>query len=735
MKFTFSPDGVLLNNDAAKNIQKTAVQLDVLAYDGDDLGAVYTEKSTSFKLWSPTASQVKLRLYSKGDDKESNAELISEQSMSYTADNGIWQITVFGNLKNIYYTYLVTNNGIEKETVDIYACAVGVNGNRGMVADLSSTNPKKWDKETFSAVCRQTQAIVWEVHIKDFSNSPSSGISNEYRGKYLAFTQEGTKVPGTNQSTCLDYLVQQGINYVQLNPIFDFATVDEAGEANQFNWGYDPKNYNAPEGSYATDPYDGNVRIKELKQMIMSLHSKGIGVIMDVVYNHTMYCADSWFNLSVPNYYYRINGDGSWSNCSGCGNDTASEHKMFRKYMVDSVTYWAKEYHIDGFRFDLMGLHDTETMNAIRQSLDKLPNGEKIIMYGEAWNLGGNAGVPLATQDNMHLLSERIGAFNDNIRDSLRGNNFCAGQKGLLEGEGDAWSLRKGIKAACGEWAKQPSQTVTYQSCHDNLTLYDKLVAAVIGTKADYRTKYEGLVSMNKLGAAVVLTSMGISFMLAGEEMARSKGGDENSYKSPAEENEIKWEKLIAENELSQYYRGLIEIRKSFAPFMDDTRTSLNNIHFIENTNNKVCAYIIENKLTADTQWKTVVCIFNTDSNNEKVVDFSAEGISGEWIVVANENKAGIEPIRELSGCVASLPKSSALILVDKESFMRFYNEPKKPQEKPIPRHKKLIIKKACPLKKNKRLPILLGGAALAGAAAFLGGLFIGRNSKKGNDK
>ena len=407
-------------------------------YDGDDLGSTYTPEATTFKVWSPTAKSVTLKLYATGSDTEEGAADLGSHEMAFDSTTGVWSVTVEGDLLNVYYTYEVATvalvTGVEKvnETVDIYAKAVGVNGNRAMVVDLDSTDPEGWENDAHIFVDEQADAIIWEVVVRDFSASESSGVSEANRGKFLAFTEEGTTVNGEGYvATGIDYLKELGVTHVQINPFYDFASIQEDKDLSlQYNWGYDPKNYNVPEGSYSSNPYDGNVRINECKQMIQALHEAGIGVIMDVVYNHTYASDTSFFQLTVPNYYYRFNKTGGWSAGSGCGNDTASEREMFRKFMIDSCRYWVEEYHVDGFRFDLMGLHDVETMNQIRADLDTID--PKLVMYGEGWNMSsefdptdceGNT-VLGASQRNAAVLDERVGMFNDQIRDGLKGNVF-----------------------------------------------------------------------------------------------------------------------------------------------------------------------------------------------------------------------------------------------------------------------------------------------------------------------
>ena len=465
---------VNFNAETTKDYAVYAAKLDETSYNGNDLGATYSKKATTFKVWSPTASEVKVRLYKYGSEKENKDGFFKEQDMTFDKSNGVWSCTLTGDLKNIYYTYVVTNDGKAEEVVDIYAKAVGANGKRGMIVDLSSTNPTDWNKDTHKTVKNQTDAVIWEVQVKDFSYAENSGVSKENRGKFLAFTEDGTVVDGVsgNNATCISYLKKLGVNYVQINPMYDFGSVDETGKDDQFNWGYDPVNYNVPEGSFSSNPYDGNVRINECKQMIKALHDAGIGVIMDVVYNHTYRGEDSYFNRTVPNYYYRMNSDGTFSDGSACGNDTASEHKMFRKFMIDSITYWASEYHIDGFRFDLMGLHDCDTMNQIRYALDEI--NPQILMYGEAWDLktACDDGTALATQANMDKLDSRIGAFDDTVRDAIKGNTFDATDKGFLASGKKTGNIKIGLSGECvNGWASAPTQSVVYSSCHDNYTL------------------------------------------------------------------------------------------------------------------------------------------------------------------------------------------------------------------------------------------------------------------------
>lgn len=649
--------------------QAYSANLDKSAYSGNDLGASYSKKATTFKVWSPNAVSVRVNIFEHGSDNEGDAGSIMSRAMSLDKTTGVWSVTINGDLLNKYYTYSVTHGKTTKETADVYAKACGVNGQRSMVVDLSTTNPDGWENDKHVLVQNQTDASVWEISVADFSSSESSGVSEANRGKYLAFTEEGTTVNGVQgaSSTCVDYLKKLGVKYVQIMPFYDFGSVDESKNImDQYNWGYDPVNYNCPEGSYSTNPKKGEVRIKECKQMIQALHNAGIGVIMDVVYNHT-YTSDSWFQRTVPNYYYRMNNDGTFSNGSGCSNDTASEHLMFRKYMIDSVTYWASEYHIDGFRFDLMGLHDVTTMNSIRTALDNLyadGSGSQILMYGEAWNMATNCdeGTVLASQKNLKQLSDRIGAFDDTIRDAIKGST--GGTDGAFVQEGSRRAnLKTGIAGQSDTttgWANVPSQCVTYASCHDNLCLYDKLVGSVYGADGKYRKRYEDLVAMNKLSAAIVITSQGIPFSLGGEEFCRSKDGDENSYASSRKENMLDWENVDLYSDVIEYYRGLYKIRDAFAAFSDSTAETANSLTYLSDVPKGVTGYTINN--TESGKWSQMCVIFNGSDSAQNVT------AKGDWVVLADNKTAGLRNIKNVTNSV-KVEAHSAVIMVDTKSY------------------------------------------------------------------
>ena len=536
--------------------------IEAYTYDGDDLGAVIRDDTTTFKVWAPTASSVELNLFEAGDGGEAYETLAMEKG-----EKGVWSAEApCGH--GTYYTYTVTNSLGKQEAVDPYARAVGVNGDRGMVIDLASTDPEGFrDSGYYEDLDCYGDAVIWEVHVRDFSNRIAQ---SKYPGKYLAFTETGL----TNEAGLpvgMDYLKWLGVTHVHLQPVYDYATVDESSTEPQFNWGYDPKNYNAPEGSYSTDPYHGEVRVREFKQMVQALHENGFAVVMDMVYNHT-YALDSNLNRIVPYYYYRFASDGSPANGSGCGNETASNRVMFRKYMVDSVCYWAKEYKIDGFRFDLMALHDIETMQEIEKAVHEI--NPKAILYGEGWT-GGT--TPLrdnvqASQKNIAQITasgEGIGSiavFNDVIRDGLKGSVFnekesgyCNGSVSKLNAQKVAFGIQGGVRGGAASWGVENAMVINYTSCHDNLTLWDKLKAA------SPDATQEELLQMNRFCAEIVLLSKGTPFMLAGEEMLRTKGGDHNSYMSSDEVNNLDWEALTPESDqwqMAEFYKELIAMRR-----------------------------------------------------------------------------------------------------------------------------------------------------------------------------
>ena len=527
------------------------------------LGPDYTPGGTCLRLWAPTAEAVTVTLYHKGD----GGAVLGTEPLVRGA-HGVWSIWLPGEQHGRYYTFAVTADGITRETGDPYARAAGVNGVRSMIVDLARTAPSGWERDVRPNI-PPAQRAVWEVSVRDFSQDAASGVRPAWRGKYMAFTQQGTTLHGDGiHPTCLNYLKRLGVGYVQLMPIFDFGSVDEAKTLlRQYNWGYDPTNYNFPEGSYSTDPARGEVRVRECKEMIAALHAAGIGVIMDVVYNH-MYRYENVLNNTVPDYFFRQNEDGSLSNGSGCGNEFASERPMARKYMIDSLLYWAQEYHIDGFRFDLMGLYDVDTMNAARAALDALPGGRDILMYGEPWQGGGSQLHRYeANKANLAMLNERIGIFCDDTRDTIKGGCFNAREPGYVEGRpGSFWDIGGAVAAWCRSDRlppHAPSQTVSYVSAHDNFTLWDKLLC-VRYEKPEFTARDTVALAQNRLAAGIYLTSFGLPFMQAGEEFARTKKGVGNSYRSSPALNRLDWNRAEQYHALVDYYRGLLALRAAF---------------------------------------------------------------------------------------------------------------------------------------------------------------------------
>lgn len=552
-----------------------------------ELGASASESGTRFRVWAPAAVSVTLRLFSKGTDEEDGRPLGRFPMMP--GPDGTWELTFEDDRHGQYYDYLVEfGNGSVRRTADPWARAAGANGRRSMVVDLSRTDPEGWGDDRPPLIAPE-RLVVWETHIGDFSNDPRSGVPEAHRGGYLAFTHPDTSLDGGGRyPTCVAYLKRLGVTVVQLMPFYDFGSVDETRPGG-YNWGYDPLNYNVPEGGYATDPYDGAVRIRECKAMIKALHDAGMLVVMDVVYNH-MFSPDNWFERMTPGYFCRRKRNGALSNGSDCGCDMATEKPMFRRYMVDSVVYWAREYHVDGFRFDLMGLIDTDTMNAMREALDALPGGERILMYGEPWSArdtGAGPGVTLAQKNGLGDLDARIGWFCDRTRDAIKGHVFSPRAGGFVNGRArdeagdvtaaaDAW---RGADAGGG-----PNRVVQYVSAHDDLTLWDKLCATMLtwedGTPAPGAYDADGpdadrALAANRIAAGLVLTSAGLPFMLSGEEFARTKHGDDDSYDSGAEENRLDWARARRLDGMVRYYAALIGLRASDPVWAEGRREPL----------------------------------------------------------------------------------------------------------------------------------------------------------------
>ena len=657
------------------------------AYTGDDLGATYSKNSTEFKVWSPTATDVKVNIYTKGSSDETGDELLGTYSLEKELVdgewNGVWSLTLVGDWVNLYYTYSITTetpttigSGKTKtyETQDVYSRATGVNGKRSMIVDLDTTDPEGWSNDNHVLLNKSTESSVWELHVKDFSYDKASGVSEKNRGKYLAFTENGTTLNGEGKvSTCIDYLKELGVTTVQLNPFYDFQSVNEAGSDEQFNWGYDPQNYNVPEGSYSSNPYDGNVRIKECKEMIKALHDAGISVVMDVVYNHT-YSTDSCFQKTVPNYYYRMTTTGAFSNGSGCGNEGATERAMYRQYVIDSLKYWVNEYHVDGFRFDLMGIMDVETMNMARAALDEID--PRITMWGEGWS-GGDSYHPTNTcsgtkfypaiQANASKLNNRIAIFNDGIRDGVKGSAMGINNTGFIQGaKTSAKDVNYGVKGTSYKWKPQaPSQCVTYDSCHDNATLYDQILAST--GLADYGVRNSEAVKMNKLASAIIYTSQGISFTLAGEEMARSKDGDTNSYKSAADLNMIKWQNVVDYADVVSYYKGMMQIKSAYSPLTAMDTSYSDKFVFTKSmsTSTNQISFTLANDVEGE--WNKMAVIYNS-ANSEAEVTLKDTSVT-DWVIIANNQTAGLDSLGEVTGSTFTVPARSAIVAVDKAGY------------------------------------------------------------------
>lgn len=622
-------------------------KFDYEVYTGNDLGAVYSLKMTRFKVWAPEAESVKLNLYKQGEGDN----LIDQHIMKKSA-NGTYVFEKQGDCNGIYYTYTVVNHGEEQEAVDPYTKAAGVNGQRGMVINLAKTNPQGFEMDGYRNPEHITDAIIYEGSVRDFTMDESSGVF--HNGKFLGLTEANT----TNhfgEATALDYISGLGVTHVQILPAFDFETVDEKNQKAQYNWGYDPDNYNVPEGSYAVSPYDGAVRIQEMKQMVLALHSRGIGVIMDVVFNHTYRRDDSNLQKIVPGYYYRSDETG-YTNGSGCGNEVASDRPMVQKLIVDSLIYWAKEYHIDGFRFDLMGVLDIDTMNVIAERLKEIR--PDIYLYGEGWNGGPSS---LAEEKRAFKASAKkmpgIGMFNDDIRDTIKGSVFYDDHLGFVNGGTHLENaLRYGITGAVAHpqvdydaygskpWAKEPGQSINYVSCHDNYTLWDKL--SVSCPEASEEKKK----AMNRLCAAIVFTSQGVPFIQAGEEFLRSKplpekkGFAENSYNMPDTVNSIKWDNIHEYPDMIAYYKGLMALRKAHPVFrMQSEAEMTQNLCFLSDTPENVVAYLLKGKGADDTP-ENILVIFN--GNDEEILYNLPEG---KWKILVDDKTAGADGKKNIS--------------------------------------------------------------------------------------
>lgn len=626
-------------------------------YEGTDLGSRYTKEATSFRVWAPTAQKVELKLFKEGLGDCQIAAYPMELSQK-----GTWFCKVCKDLKNVYYTYDITIDDVTNETVDIYAKATGANGKRGMIIDLESTNPEGWEQDKKPELKKMTDSIIYELHVRDLSVDENSGIEN--KGKYLGLVEMGTK-SSEGLSTGLDHMKELGITHVHLLPIHDYCSVDEEHlEKPQFNWGYDPMNYNVPEGSYATDPFHGEVRIKEYKQAIQEFHRNGIRVVMDVVYNHTFANVDSYFNKTVPGYYYRMK-NGKFTDGSGCGNETASDHKMMRKFMVESLCYWAKEYHIDGFRFDLMAVHDIQTMNEIKEALNTID--PTIIVYGEGWT-GGPSLLPekLSAKKIYAKKMPEIAMFNDDIRDSIKGHVFDEEKQGFVNGGKDfEEAIAFSVTGAVGHskvkfvhpWAGTTAQSINYVSAHDNLTLWDKLAIANAEDSEEVRKR------MNCLSAAIVFTAQGIPFFQAGEELLRTKPSiregrtyENDSYNSPDSVNAIRWKWKSEHKDVFKYYKGLIAFRKAHQAFHMLNKDEIERqITFLRKDEN-VVMYTMKESQPKEAE---ILVIYN--SNREAV---TLNIPKGNWSVYVKDRKAGCDVLEVIKGDSVKVESISALVAV-----------------------------------------------------------------------
>lgn len=632
------------------------------SYYGSDLELVYTPEQSVFTLWTPSADRVRLNLYASGEGGDPEEQVEMEK-----AGYGTWRIHIDRDLKGSFYTFQIEKNGKWlNETPGIWAKAVGINGNRAAVIDWNETNPEGWESDRSPELKMYSDIILYELHHRNFSIAPDSGIEN--KGKFLALTETGTKTP-EGEATGLDHLKELGVTHIHILPSFDFATVDETKlDENHYNWGYDPKNYNVPDGSYSTDPANPVVRIREFKEMVKSLHQNGFRIVLDVVYNHTASTDHSNFDLTVPGYFYRQNADGSYSNASGCGNETASEREMVRHYIIESVKFWAREYHIDGFRFDLMGIHDIETMNHLRSEL--LEIDPTIFVYGEGW-IAADSPLPFeqrAVKENVGQM-EGIGVFNDEFRDGLKGSTFDEQDPGYASGNinGHFEPVKYGIVGGTDHpqvdydgllycnapYAGAPSQMINFVSCHDGYTLVDKLKLSVQGDHAA-----DELIPIDKLVHTVLLTAQGIPFIRSGEEIMQDKQGEPNSYKSPDSINRIDWSLKAKNREVFDFIRGLIALRKAHPAFRIPTVEGLQQwLRFMDTGDSGVIAYTLGEYANND-EWKEILVAYNGNRHEAEI------GIpEGEWNVVCRNGQIDPEGKDRLPGGSVKIAASSALIL------------------------------------------------------------------------
>lgn len=630
-------------------------------YAGSDLGVTYTKTQTSIRVWAPTAEAIELRIYEAG-----HGGFAIRIDQFERAESGTWLIKIQGDLNGYFYTIRVCDSqGWMNETPGVDARAVGVNGHRGLIFDPELTNPEGWESDRRIVCEHATDAVIYELHVRDFSISPTSGMKN--KGKYLAFTEDGTLSP-EGLKTGIEHLKELGVTHVHLLPVNDFFTVDEHLPDKSYNWGYDPQNFNAPEGSYSSNP-ETTSRILELKKLVQALHKAGIGVIFDVVYNHTYHTRRSYFNQTVPGYYYRQRSNGTFSNASGCGNEMASERGMVRKFIVDSLMYWANEFHADGFRFDLMGIYDLETMNQIRAQMDHI--SPSILLYGEGWTADRS---PLsetwrAVKTNVSRLY-RIGVFNDDFRNGIKGNSFDSQSIGFVGGRTlIEENIKFGIVGACfhpqivygyvetskSPWATEPWQCINYASCHDNYTLFDKLRLS-----CPESSEME-LNQMIMLAGALVLTSQGIPFLHAGVEFARSKQGDHNSYRSPDSINQIDWARKAKYLEVFRYYQQLIRLRKEHPAFrMTNADQIRKHLRFSSDYQTGVVSYMLVDHANGD-KWKSILVVFNGNRNPVKLRIPEA----AKWRVVAKDAKIDLASKSYLSGKEIEVSATSMMLFVE----------------------------------------------------------------------
>ena len=620
----------------------------------------YSPIETKFTLWAPTAEEVRVLLYDSGNEGSAYQTLSLEMG-----EDGIWNTSIKEDLKGKFYTFNVKVNGKWLgDTPGIMAKAVGVNGKRAAVIDLRSTDPEGWANDVRPLLKDYADIIVYEMHHRDFSLDSVSGIRN--KGKFLALTELGTTT-SQGEKTGIDHLKELGVTHVHILPSYDYASVDESKpDKAQYNWGYDPQNYNVPDGSYSTDPYKPDVRIKEFKQMVQALHKAGIRVVLDVVYNHTFNIEESNFERTVPGYFYRQTKDGKPANGSGCGNETASDRAMMRKYMVESVLYWINEYHIDGFRFDLMGIHDIETMNEIRAAVDKID--PSIFIYGEGWA----ASAPQLDQEELAMKANiykmpRIAAFSDEMRDGLRGG-WDDDRKGafLIGQPGHEMSIKFGLVGAVKHpqvindsvnyskepWALQPTQMISYVSCHDDMCLADRLKATMPDATDEERA------SLHKLAETFVFTSQGVPFIFAGDEMMRDKKGIHNSYNSPDSINTIDWRNKTIHHDVFDYVRELITLRKNHPAFrMGDADKVRQYMEFLPVEGSNLVAFILKDNANGDS-WKNIIVAFNSRKEPAKL-----SIPAGRYTIVCKDGKIKQSGMGQVSGNEIIVPARSAMII------------------------------------------------------------------------